>query len=90
MRYFDVPVVTFNDANNRVTQVRDLRPIPTQVIDFEIPIKEQDLLDEIASRESIFGPGAEPQSYRIFDANIVELFDAEFDLTRIRRLRIPV
>ena len=90
MRYFDVPIVTFNDANGRVAQVRDVRPIPNQVIDFEIPIKQGDLLDEVASRENIYGEGAESQSYKLFDANIVALFDAQFDLSQIRRLRVPV
>lgn len=85
-----MPIVTFNDANGRVAQVRDIRPIPEQVIDFEISTREGDLLDEVASRTNIFGENAESQSYRLFDANIVELFDAEFDMTRIRRLRVPV
>lgn len=90
MRYFNIDTVSFNDRSGRVTPVKDIRPIPEQQINFEVVIKESDLLDEIASREEIYGSGSEDLSYKIFDANIVELFESGFDISKIRRLKIPV
>ena len=90
MRYFNIPTVSFNDANGRTVPVKDVRPIGQEVVDFGITTKEGDLLDEIASREEIFGPGSEDESFRLFDANIVELYEARFDVSKVRRLSIPV
>lgn len=90
MRYFDIDTVSFNDTNGRVVPIKDIRPIPVQQINFEIVTKEFDTLDEIASRKEIYDEGSEDLSYKIFDANIIELFEAEFDMAKIRRLKIPV
>lgn len=90
MRYFDIETVSFNDKNGRIVPVKDIRPIPDNQINFEIKSKDLDTLDEIASRTDIYGPGSEDQSFKIFDANIIELFESDFDLTKIRRLKIPV
>jgi hypothetical protein len=90
LRYFDIETVSFNDKNGRVVPVKDIRPIPEQAENFEIKIKSGDLLDEIASRTNIYGEGSEDQAYKIFDANIIEIFESGFDLSKIRRLRIPL
>lgn len=90
MRYFDINTISFNDTNGRTVPIKDVRPIPTEVINFVIVVREGDLLDEIASRDLIFGPGFEDQSFRIFDANAAEIFDANFDLSQVRSLKIPV
>ena len=90
MRYFDIETVSFNDKNGRIVPVKDIRPIPDNQINFEIKSKDLDTLDEVSSRSDIYGPGSEDQSYKIFDANIIKLFESNFDLTKIRRLKIPV
>lgn len=90
MRYFNVDTVSFNDKNGRIAPVKDVRPISDQQINFEILTKESDLLDEIASREEIYGGASEDLSYKIFDANIINLFEVGFDMSKIRRIKIPV
>lgn len=90
MRYFDIETISFNDKNGRVVPVKDIRPITKDQVNFEIKSKDLDSLDEIASRSDIYGEGSEDQSYKIFDANIIKLFESGFDLTKIRRLKIPV
>lgn len=90
MRYFNIDTISFNDALGRTVPVKDIRPIPEYQINFEIDTRENDLLDEIASRSTVYGEGAEDQSYKIFDANIVALVEAEFDMANIKRLKIPV
>ena len=90
MRYFAIDTISFNDKNGRVVPVKDIRPIPTYQINFELDTKESDVLDEISSRGNVYGENGEVSGYKIFDANIVELFDAEFDISKVRRLRIPI
>lgn len=90
MRYFAIETISFTDKNGRTVPIKDVRPIPELLINFEIDTKENDTLDEIASRKEIYGDNAEDISYKIFDANIIELFESEFDMSKIRRLKIPV
>lgn len=89
-RYRDVDTVVFTDSNGFSHQVKDVRPISDQTLALEIDKKEDDLLDEIASRDMTFGEFGEIQSWRIFDLNIVKLTESNFDMTKIRRLKIPV
>ena len=90
MRYFNIDTISFTDANGRTVPIKDTRPISDDQINFEIPIVKGTLLDEVASREEVFGTGSEDQSFRIFDANIAAIFDAQFNLDNVRRLKIPV
>jgi len=89
-RYADVDTITFTDVNGNSFQVKDIRPISSQVLSFEIDKKENDLLDEVVSRRVTFGDFGEIQSWRLFDLNIVELTQVNFDLTKIKRLKVPV
>ena len=89
-RYADVDTITFTDVDGNSFQVKDIRSISSQVLSFEIDKKENDLLDEVASRRVTFGDFGEIQSWRIFDLNIVELTQVNFDLTKIKRLKVPV
>lgn len=90
MRYFNIDTISFNDSNGRIVPVKNIRPIPNQQINFEIKSKDLDALDEVVSRKEVYGENTEDLAYKIFDANIIELFDAEFDMTKIRSLKIPV
>lgn len=54
-----------------------------------ITLAKDDELDEIATRTDIYGEGYEAKSYDIFAENIEELVQNDFDMNRLKRLRIP-
>ena len=89
-RYLNVDTITFTDINGRSYPVKDIRPISTQVLNFTTALKKGDLLDEIATRPEVFGDFAENQAWRIFDSNVVELTQVDFDLSQLKRLKIPI
>lgn len=89
-RYISVDTITYLHTDGNSYPVKDVRLIPEETIGLEIDTKQDDLLDEIASRKSVYGDNGEVQAYRIFDANIVKLTEANFELTNIKRLKIPV
>lgn len=89
-RYNSVDTITFTDINGKSYPVKDIRSISNQVLNFSIPVKEGDLLDEIATRQEIFGDFAENQAWRIFDLNVAELAQVNFDLSKLKRLKIPI
>lgn len=89
MRYVTVPAVSFTDINGVTRPVKLIRTIPTQDLAFTLEVGVGDQLDEIASRDHVYGSGGESQAHKIFDFNITQLVDARFDLSRIRRLGIP-
>lgn len=88
-RYLNVETVSFSHPDGKTYPVKDIRPIPEQTIIFDIDINEGATLDEVASRSSVYGDNGEIQSYKIFDANIVELTELNFELTNIKKVKIP-
>ena len=89
-RFNDVETITFTDINGIQYPVKDTRLITNQVLAFQIDKRKEDLIDEVASREEVFGEFGELQSWRIFDINIVKLTEVNFDITRIDKLKIPI
>jgi len=55
-----------------------------------VPCNANTKLDEIASRGNIYGEGMEAESYKIFNENIVNIVEYNFDLSKLKSLRIPV
>lgn len=90
MRFLDVDTVTFTDINGKQYPVKDRREISTQVQAFEIETKSNDLLDEVASRKEVYGDNGEVHAWRIFDLNIAELTQVDFNMTKIKKLKIPL
>jgi len=89
-RYSDVDTISFEDLNGNLFPVKDIRLISTQTLAFEIDKNENDLLDEISSRREVYGDFGEIQSWRIFDINIVKLTEVNFDIRKLKRIKIPV
>jgi hypothetical protein len=89
-RYISVDTISYLHVDGNTYPVKDIREILEEPVSFEIDVKENDLLDEIASRQSVYDDNGELQSYRIFDANIVKLTESNFEFTNIKRLKVPV
>jgi len=90
MRYIEVDTISFTDIDGNSYPVKDIRPIDTETIAYEIDVKDGDLLDEVASRKEVYGDNGELQSYRLFDANIVKLTEAGFKIQGLKTLKVPV
>jgi hypothetical protein len=90
MRYNNVPTVSFTTINKQSFPVKDMREIPAYVTAFSLKLQIGDFIDEIASREEIYGEDAEGDSYKIVEANYSLLADYNFDVSKIRELMIPV
>lgn len=89
-RYISVDTITFTNKNGNSFPVKDTRPISEQTINQEIDVTRGDLLDEIASRKEVFGDNGEVQTWRLFDANIVELTENGFEINNIKKLKVPL
>lgn len=90
MRYFSIDDITFTNALGRSVKIKDLLPVPERSDNSAvIRLSKDDELDEIATRSDIYGEGYESQSYEIFAENIEEITQVDFDLNRLRTLRIP-
>lgn len=90
MRYFDVEEITFKNSLGRSVKIKDLLSVPARSDNsVVITLAKDDELDEIATRTDIYGEGYEAKSYDIFAENIEELVQNDFDMNRLKRLRIP-
>lgn len=90
MRYFDIDEVTFKNALGRSVKIKALLPVPARSNNsVTIALEKDDELDEIATRTDIYGEGYEAKAYDIFAENIEELVQNDFDMNRLKRLRIP-
>lgn len=90
MRYFDIDEITFKNALGRSVKIKGLLPVPARSDNSVIiALAKDDELDEIATRTDIYGEGYESRAYNIFAENIEELTQNDFDMNRLKRLRIP-
>jgi len=90
MRDLRVPTISFTDSSGKTYAIKDKTEYPTYVISQILPISKYDNMDEIGTRREIYGDDSEEDIYKIIEANITELFEASFDLSKLRSLRIPV
>ena len=82
--------VSFTTLIGETVKIKDMKTIDTYPQTISIKIQGNTDLDEVASRSEIYGEGTEDQSYKIFEANITELTDADFDISKLKTLRIPI
>ena len=89
MRYFDIDTVSFTNSNGVTVPVKEKRPIPDAVNSFVVNVNNE-LLDEISTRQNVYGDDKESQSYKIFDANITKIVESGYDILKIRVVNIPL
>jgi hypothetical protein len=84
MRYFNQPDVLF-----KRNLIKEELPPPDKAAS-TVAVKDynKQLLDELAA--AYYGDGMEAECYKIFNENITELTEADFDLDKIFTMRIPI
>jgi hypothetical protein len=90
MRYFEVDTVSFTNDFGNSFAIKDMREYTKQSRASTVTLRTGDRADEIATRQEYFGDGAEGDTYKIIDLNIVALFESNFDLSKLKTLEIPV
>jgi len=91
MRYFNSENVAFSSADGKTVSVKETLPmVGKSDLSFEVECSANTSLDEIATRPSAYGEGSEASAYRVFEENVVEIFEAGLDLGKIKKLRVPL
>lgn len=90
MRYAPIETISFTDVSGNTYAIKDLREIPEYEIASILEKNAQDKPDEVAVRDDAFEAGSEADSYRLWEANLVEIVDAGFDWTRIKKVKVPL
>lgn len=90
VRYFDIPDITFTNSLGKSVIIKDILPVPSPAErTVKLALAENDELDEIATRTNIYGEGYENRGYDLFAENICELVTHDFDMNKLKSLRIP-
>ena len=89
MRFMDVATYAFTDTTGRTLTVKEMREIPAYNVMMSMARSPNDDMDEIASRQYVYGPGAEMNAYKLHEANMAQLLDARFDMARVLSIKVP-
>ena len=91
MRYANVQNIIFATYLGDVITIKDFYEIPTSYQKAtSVKISAGTLLDEVANRREIYGQDSENSIYKILEFNKTAIFEAGFDLDKVRTLEIPV
>jgi CRISPR/Cas system CMR-associated protein Cmr3 (group 5 of RAMP superfamily) len=82
--------VSFPWMDGYTYNIKDIKTYPVYDQFVSIALKQNEHLDEIASRTEIFGVGSDALAYLLFEANVEKITENEFDLNKLRTLKIPV
>jgi hypothetical protein len=90
VRYQNTPDATFTTSRGKRVLLKDNLPLVERALRYTtVTTDSESFLDEIASRDELWGEGSESMAYKIFDENITELFENNFDLGVLQSIRIP-
>jgi len=89
MRYMQCADVIFTDDQGNSYTIKEERLIPMYEKKGSVSVNEQSCIDEIASRQEIYGEWAEDQSYKIFEMNVLKLTETDFSMSTVKSLDIP-
>jgi len=90
MRYVDVDTLAFNDKNGNQYSVKDIRPMKKLNTGDTIKVEEDMEIDEVVSRPEYYGNDAEGLSYLVVDHNAEKLVENNFDISKLKKLKIPI
>lgn len=89
MRYINEDDFVWTDGDNVTHKLKFFRTIPSYDSMKKITTTAFDMLDEIASRQEIYGDGGELDTYKLIEANRTKLIESGFDMAKIKTLEIP-
>lgn len=89
MRNVQTPIISFTDANGNIFPVRDITDIPVYQTVLNLPAQKGMMPDELVTRAQFAGANAEFLTYKIIEANAVNLLEEDFDFTHLRSIIIP-
>lgn len=89
MRYIGISNIVFEHENNRFVEVKDMYDIPEYEISVDTAVMKNSMLDEIVSRDNVYGEDAEYLAYKLFEANIIQIVDYNFTLNGLSRIKVP-
>jgi hypothetical protein len=90
MRFIGVPNIIFTDVNGVSYTIKDTRPVSVFKTGNIHKLQSGYDIDEIISRKEYYGDGAEDKSWAVVDHNLETITERDFDLTRLKEIRIPV
>lgn len=90
MRFSGIDTVSFTNIDGKSYPVKAFREIPAYTMAMQVDCDAGTFLDEVASRSDVWGKGAEGLAYKIFEANMLEIVGRGFDLSKLKKLTIPI
>ena len=90
MRYFSVDTLSFNDKNGKTYAVKDIRSMTILSTGVVVELEEGMQIDELISRPGYYGNDSEGLSYLVVDHNAEKLAENNFDLSKLKTLKIPI
>lgn len=89
MRYEDVDTIEFVDIDGKTYAVKDIRLLEDLTTAVVISVVDGLMLDEVASRNTVFGVDQEGLTYKIFDLNAEKLTEQRFNVNNLSKIKIP-
>lgn len=89
MRFNDVDTIIFTDIDGNSIQVKDNYEIPDYTTLTTIKVNENFEVDEIISRDFIFGENMESLAYKVFEHNKEIFWNNDFTTDGIKFLKVP-
>lgn len=90
MRYQTIPTISFTDIYGKSYAIKDKREYPKYSTGSTLDIKVGDSIDEIITRREYYGDDSEGEVYKAVEHNIEDLFEAKFDVSKLKSIKIPV
>jgi hypothetical protein len=81
--------ITFTWLDGHTYNIKDMKVYPIYDKYIKLKLRQNDQLDEIASRSEVFGTNTESYAYFIFECNIEKIVENDFDLNKLKEIRIP-
>jgi len=89
MRYIGITTYQFIDTNARTVTVKEMRELAPMSIAFTMNHSADEDFDEIASRNYLYGDGGERDVYKLHEANIVAILEANLDYSKLPKIQVP-
>ena len=90
MTFDDVEIIQFNDEIGTLFPVRDKKDLDSYTLSQTIGVQQGMDLDEVISRENVYGSGNEDLVYAVAEMNAESLAENDFNLNQLKTINIPV